>query len=151
MHEEIIKQLKTLKNISPDSGFVSHTRNLFVPIPTPQRVVSAFTWQYVGAFAVVVIFVFSIPFLFFVPEPTLASLDAVSITNEVRELPINIQLQEIKYSEDIQNTITNAISEASNTDVNHLNYMLLKDEEASIQKTKEINTSVDDLINKAIQ
>jgi len=156
MNENIIKQLKTLKEITPDSGFVSRTRSLFAPVsissaPAQKNIISSFAWQYIGAFAVVLILIFSVPFFFFTPEPTLASLDVVSITNEIHKLPINIQLQEIQYDEEVQNTITNAISEASNTDTNHLSYSLLKDEEASIEKIKKIDTSVDDLLNKVIQ
>ena len=152
MHEKTIKQLKTLKEITPDSGFVSRTRNLFIATPAPRRVVSLFAWQYAGAFAVIIILILAIPF-FFMPEPTLASLDTEVISKEIHTLPINIQLEEVKYNETVQNTITDAISEASNTETNHLNLSLLEKEKSSTTQINgnKIEKTVDDLINQAIQ
>jgi len=153
MHEKTIKQLKTLKEITPDSGFVSRTRNLFIATSAPKRVVSVFAWQYAGAFAVIVIFVLAIPF-FFMPEPTLASLDTEVISKEIHTLPINVQLEEVRYNEAVQNTISDAISEAANTETNHLNLSLLEKEGSStlpITNSDEIEKNVDDLINQAVQ
>lgn len=153
MHEEIIKQLKTLREINPDSGFVSRTRrNFSSPTSTPSRVILLFSWKYIGAFAMIIIMVFAIP-LFFMPEQTLASLDSETISKEIHTLPINVQLEEIRYNDSVQNTISDAISEASNTDTSHLNTSLLEKEGSSSLQTKnnEIEKNVDDLLNEVIK
>ena len=153
MHEEIIKQLKTLKNVTPDTGFISRTRkNFILPIQSSKQAFSLFSWQYASVFAAILIVIFALPF-FFIPEPTLASLDSETISKEVHALPINIQLKEVRYDESVQNTISDAISEASNTDINHLNKSLLeKEKNLSLQtKNNEIEKNVDDLLNEVIK
>jgi len=158
MHEHIIKQLKSLQTIEPDNGFVFRTRNLFVPatiatVNISPRPFSIFNWQYASAFALVLISVIVIPFFMFTPEETLASLDTQALTSEIHSLPINVQLEELKYNETAQETITTAVSEASNTDTNHLNTSLIRREGEIINaiNEEEVETNVDDLLNQVIQ
>lgn len=155
MHEHLIKQLKSLQTIEPDNGFVLRTRNIFVPTPissaTPSRTFSIFNWQYASAFALVLVCVLAIPFFALTPEETLASLDTQILTSEIHSLPINVQLQELKYNETTQDTITKAVSEALNTDTNHLDRSLIIKEEEGISIETEIETNVDDLLNKVLQ
>ncbi|MFA6025495.1 MAG: hypothetical protein WC727_03570 [Ignavibacteriaceae bacterium] len=156
MHEHIIEQLKNLQSIKPDNGFVLRTRNLFIPtsasVTAPSRTFSIFNWQYASAFALVLLCsIVAIPFFVFTPEETLASLDTETLSSEIHSLPINVQLQELKYNETAQDTITSAVSEALNTDTNHLDQSLIMKEEKEINANTEVDTNVDDLINQALQ
>ncbi|TSC52012.1 MAG: hypothetical protein LiPW41_560 [Parcubacteria group bacterium LiPW_41] len=155
MHEHIIKQLKNLQTIEPDNGFVSRTRNIFTPntisIATPSRSFSFFNWQYASAFALVLLCVLAVPFFAFTPEETLASLDTESLASEIQSLPINVELKELNYNQKAQETITNAVSEVSNTDTNHLNESLIRKEEEIIKAEEKVDSSVDDLLNEVIR
>jgi len=155
MHEHIIKQLKNLQLIEPDNGYVLRTRNLFVPasisITTPSRTFSILNWQYASAFALILVCVLAVPYFALTPEETLASLDTAVLTSEIYSLPINVQLEELKYNETAQDTITNAVSEASNTDTNHLDASLIMKEGENIDNKQEVDTNVDDLLNQVLQ
>lgn len=139
MHEEIITQLKKYSDLRPDAEFVRRTRNLF-DHTSPSRKVPRFTlsfpmqWRIAGAFAfVLILFVIILPLS--VPEPTLASLNSDALAEEITNLPITIQLKEINYNKAVEQTINSAITEVSNTSMNHLNASILKKEETSIQHT----------------
>ena len=155
MHEHIIEQLKSLQSIKPDNRFVLRTRNLFIPtsasITVPSRTFSIFNWQYASAFALVLMCIVAIPFFVFTPEETLASLDTEVLSSEIHSLPITAQLQELKYNETAQDTITSAVSEALNTDTNHLDRSLIIKEGEEINANTEVDTNVDDLINQVLQ
>lgn len=154
MHKHIIKQLKNLRTIEPDNGFVLRTRNIFTPTTTttPPRSFSFFNWRYASAFAFVLIcVVLTVPFFAFTPEETLASLDTKLLASEIQSLPINVELKELNYNQKAQDIITIAVSEVSNTYTSHLNESLILKEEEIIKAEKEVSSNIDDLLKQVIQ
>jgi hypothetical protein len=90
------------------------------------------------------------PFAF--PQPSLsASLNAETIIKEFSNLPINIQLKEITYEQKVNQTITSAISEVSDTKIQHLNASILKTEQEQAMFPEMGTSSVDLMLEQVMQ
>ncbi len=131
MDKNIIDKLHTLKQAtSPDAEFAAHTRRLLFAIqPIPHRFP---TWVFAVTAAVILV---AVSGLLLPSSPTISSsLDAKFLQEEFNDLNINIQLQEITYRQDINETISSALDEVSGTHISHLNPDILKSEEKLIDE-----------------
>lgn len=156
----IKSQLKRLKTIEPDRDFAirakyavlsprgtQHSSFALPQLPFVRN--SLWAWAGAGLSAALLLVVIILPFAF--PKPTLsASLSPEDLINEYGGLPINIQLKEIKYDQTVNQTISSAITEVSDTKTKHLNSAIINSEanNASLNDTNAKN--VDALLNQVI-
>ena len=151
-------QLKQLRAIEPDRDFAIRAK-FEILAPTKSRGFSLFpklnihrnvmlAWSGAGL-TVMLLLVIAVPLFF--PKPSMsASLSTETLINEYGNLPINIQLKEIKYDQTVNQTISSAITEVSNTKTKHLNSDILSSE-AQNATIKNVETqNVDALLNQAI-
>ena len=153
MSEHIIKQLKQLKTIAPDTAFVSRSRELILStLPARKnRLTLIFAWSGV-AMLVMLIGGFS----YVVSAPTMAlssSLNETKIHDEINSLSTGIEVQQITYEQKVSQTVASALHEVGETKVNHINTSLLKKEAGEMNKGTNIYTSeeVDALLERASQ
>ena len=150
-------QLKLLRAIEPDRNFAIRAK-FEILAPTRSRSFSFPTfaihrnailaWSGAGLTAIL-LFVVAIPLFF--PKPSMsASLSTETLINEYGSLPINIQLKEIKYDQTVNQTISSAITEVSNTKTKHLNSDILSSEAQKATMKSVTTTNVDALLNQAI-
>ncbi|MFA6407502.1 MAG: hypothetical protein WCV80_02230 [Candidatus Paceibacterota bacterium] len=159
MKNATIEQLKKLKYIEPDHGFVLRARNeIFAgskpafSMPSRMPTFAIPMWALSGAAltALLVGVSFIVPMMF--PRPAFsASLNMNTLATEYGSLPINIQLKEIKYEQSMNQAVASAISEVSDTKTQHLNTELLQTEEKGATLTETNSTQIDSLLETLLQ
>lgn len=153
--EHIKSQLKQLKAITPDRDFAARAKlqilggeRQTVVAALPRFSVSRSSWAWLGAglSTALIAVVMMIPLAF--PEQTYASLNVENIANEYGNLPINIQLKEISYEQNVNQTIATALTEVSDTKIKHLNTEILKTEQAETLLPESSTTDVDAMLQQ---
>ena len=155
-------QLKQLRTIEPDRDFAirakyailadrrdAHHFSFALPKFSFTRN-SMLAWSGAGLTVALLLIVIILPLAF--AKPTLsASLSPETLISEYGNLPINIQLKEIKYDQTVSQTISSAITEVSDTKTKHLNsdVINLEAQNASLMNDAS-TTSVDALLNQVI-
>ncbi len=150
MDKNVISHLQKLKVVTPDSDFEAGTRRLVLAIhPTPYRIP---IWIWGVSFAAVLLAVISSGLLISSPPVISSSLDSELLRQEFNELGVNIHIKELTYQQDINQTITSALTEISNIQVSHLNPSILKSEEEQIRELEEEDgtSEIDVLLNQII-
>ncbi len=154
MNHEIHKQLKRLRDISPDPIFTARTR--LAVLSQKQKlsyrdIFVSFMRQpvVIGSFACALLF-FAL-FSVFSPTPTITSLkNAEALNNEVNALSINVHLKELSYQQNADSMIMAAITEIRDTKAGHLNSgtLNLESQGFNLQKnqTEDINKLLDTVI-----
>lgn len=153
MNPNILEQLKTLKKIVPDAEFAARSRRAILVVSPERRTRLVFvSWSRMawGAAALAAVFVFA---FFFPGAPKtvpIASADALS--SEFNNLSINIELKQISYNQNANQTISSALTEISGTSTNHLNPSVLKAESDPFDPNAPVsNPEIDKLLNQALQ
>ncbi len=155
MKQSIIQQLKTLKHIKPDAGFVARTRNTICGIEPQKyagRLAFNFNWLRTGAFSVAgATLMIVIGIFVFAPSktPAFASLENAQIDEEWQTLSINIQLKEVLYRENASVVIASAISEIS-ANTQHMNESIIANEQESLNNPAGINTDIDKMLEEVL-
>lgn len=152
-------QLKKLSTITPDREFVLRARQAVLRAHTPmahpsyQFALPRFNvWSLSGAGLSVALLLVIVIMPFAFPQPSLsASLNAETIIKEFSNLPINIQLKEITYEQKVSQTITSAISEVSDTKIQHLNTSILQTEQEQAMLPEISTSSVDMMLEQVMQ
>lgn len=151
MHEEIIKQLTTLKEIAPRPGYANVMRRSI--LAERQDVVFPFEALsrplYVGGFAALLLVLTLSYALFSAGKPAYASLDAQNIKDELAELTISIKLEEIAYSQSADRAVASALQEITNDEFRYLNPQLIQNEQDAFQLPEE-DKRIDDLLKTVI-
>lgn len=156
MDKQLIKDLQILKRVKPDIEFVESTR-AFIFATEPRKVISWANllksqriWAY--SFAVLILIVASFGLILNEGKDVhSASLDQNLLKEEFENFSINIHLQEISYRQDINQTIASALTEISDSRVNHLNRSILESEQNLINEAgMERGSDIDELLNKVI-
>ncbi len=154
MNDQIIRQLRRLKSIEPDPSFVLGSRRSILAIKK-QEPVFAFTWpnlRFVGAFAGLVAVLVTSIFLFSGKSAPSALASPEVLSKEFSNLNINIELQEIDYRQNVNQTITSAISEISDNKARHLNQDVLNSESNNLNlDAAGSDPQIDQLLNSVIQ
>ncbi|MEX1013685.1 MAG: hypothetical protein WDZ80_00815 [Candidatus Paceibacterota bacterium] len=148
MDKETLKQFKILKVIKPDEDFKQSTRNIILAQkPVENRGFSFLPKVIAFTAALSVILVGFIGFNS-LSNPSLASLDQEELNNEIMQ---SLQIEEIEYRQNINETIASALSEVSSSRSNHLDPSILESENTFIQN-KQINRDeeVGELLNQII-
>lgn len=146
--EHIIHKLKKLNTIEPSPLFREKSRGLVLCV-TPRPVIDWKSLVWAG--------VFSMALLLLVVVKTLTgagsspvSLDTDRLKGELRNLSINIQLNEIAYGQRVNQTIAAAIDEITNDQIKHLNKNLLESEDDAINLEESNGSEVDTLLEKVL-
>lgn len=150
--KETIKEIKLLKEVVPDPVFVKRARNLVLTAKPHLRFIPA--WVAGFALAAVILALVGSGIFFSAQNPSISSsLNKEFLVKEFSELDINLQINEIAYSQDIHKTIASALTEISDSKTSHMNPSILEAEKEYINQLentgseeKEINT----LLNKVI-
>lgn len=153
MYQEIIIQLKKLRNVAPDAAFHARSKSVILALHEKQKPriawLPALAWA--GALAAVLL----VATVFFpAPNPSSLSISLLNtqrISEEFDNLTISIQLKEIRYNQNADQTIASAINEIGETRAGHLNGALIESEFQAIQQgTGEKNGNIDRLLREVI-
>jgi len=157
MQPEIIKQLKKLKSIRPETNFVFTAKQNI--LTTPQKRFFTFTY-----FQTRFLLTGTTIVLLLTLTLSIANLSKTSslsknffsnpeeITREFENLDINIQLQEINYRQNINEIIALALNEITDKEPTYLKSSILENELNSfkINNNTEKNEKIEELLNKII-
>ena len=152
MNDRIIQQLKRLREIEPEAGFAAGSRRTILAFKKEQAPILVWpNLRMVGAFAGLVA-VLSASIFFFSGQNAQEALASPEVlNNEFAALNINIELQEISYRQDVNKTISSAISEIGSTNANHMNKDVLNAESEKFNlDTLESNPQIDRLLEQVI-
>lgn len=134
MNPEIAKKLHMLRAISPDRGAMERGKREILAIPNGGFSVRVFwreqpAWRRTLAYAFAVALLLIIPALSVNRGPSLSSLkDADKLSAEAASLPISIELREVRYQENRNELIGEAITEIEDTNVRHLKTNIIESE-----------------------
>ncbi|MEK7089384.1 MAG: hypothetical protein AAB920_01040 [Patescibacteria group bacterium] len=158
-------QLRQLRTIEPDRDFAIRAKYAILSdrrdargfsfalpkfsLPSLFARNAVLAWSGAGLTVALLLLVIVLPLAF--ARPTLsASLSPETLISEYGNLPINIQLKEIKYDQIVSQTISSAITEVSDTKTKHLNSDLINEEAQNALFSNASTTSVDALLNQVI-
>ncbi|MFH1193289.1 MAG: hypothetical protein V1656_03175 [Candidatus Jorgensenbacteria bacterium] len=150
MHNDIVSQLKILKTIAPEEGFGRRSRALILSHPAERPRLTPW-FQLAGALAFAALILVLSP-LFPSAQPVLSSsLDPARLTDEFNSFPVNIQLDEIRYQQGANLTVTSAMNEVTDTRTQHMNATTLNAEVPALpadedQASNQINQLLDETI-----
>ncbi len=153
MNQELIGQIKKLRAIEPDSAFKANSRNLILSHKT-KKPLFVFNWPvfaWSGAIAMAAVLLTVTAAFFSKPKEVFSSsFDAQKLNKEFSEMNINIQLKEIGYQQNVNQTITSALSEISQTQTKHLNASVLEKEKNEMEaSSSEPGSQIEELLNQA--
>jgi len=155
MNQELIEQIKKLRAIEPDLAFKANSRNLILSYKTKKPFFNfifnrpVLAWSGVLAMAAVILAI-TTAVLSKPKEAFSSSFDAQKLNQEFSEMNINIQLNEIKYQQNVNQAITSALTEISQTQTKHLNSSVLEKEKNEMETSlSESKSQIDELLNQA--
>jgi len=155
MDKKILKDLQILRNIEPDKGFAENTKRIVLAM-SPRKTLapkSFFGLVFAGGLAMILLAIVGLGSIFFAgSEPALSnSFDSDILRGELDNLAIDLQLDEIAYQQDINNTIASALAEIGDSRTNHLNLSILESEKDLIEENgEEENSQIEDLLNELL-
>jgi hypothetical protein len=154
MNQDILEQLKSLKKIVPDAGFSARTRHIILAAPVAERAWPAFFgWAKLAFGGLAVVAVLFIAVILPGLPKTVPIASAEALSNEFNNLSVNIELQQITYNQNVNQTISSALTEITNNKLNHLNPAVLQSESSSVDPTAvpASNPRIDALLNQAAE
>jgi len=154
MNQDLIKKLNNFKQIEPDAAFLEKCRGRILALsskPEKRFVLSWPVFALSGTFvAIVLIGVLSLAFIFPEQRVSSASFDSQKLNQEFDNLSINIQLKEVKYHQDVNQTIASALSEISGTKTKHLNSSILEKEKNDLEINQNQNGEIDEMLKSIV-
>lgn len=147
----IIKEIKLLKEVKPDPAFVERARNLVLTAKPHLRLVPS--WATGVALVAVILILIGSGILFSSGNPSISSsLKKDSLVEEFNKMDINLQIDEITYSQDIHKTIASALTEISDSKANHMNPSILEAEKKYIDDLSQNGNEeeINNLLNRVI-
>ena len=155
MDKNFFKDLQILRNIEPDKDFVENTKRIVLAVSPGKTLTpkSFFGLVFAGGLAMILLAIVGLGSIFFTnSEPALSnSFDSDILRGELDNLAIDLQLDEIAYQQDINNTIASALAEISDSRINHLNLSILESEKGLIEENgEEKDSRIEDLLNKVL-
>lgn len=152
MESNIIKQLKSLSEVEPRGAFAASSRETILATRQGFPFHIFFQPLYAGSFAALLL-VITLSLVFFSGRGSsaYASLDMDDLQTELQELTINITLDEVAYSESVNETVALALQEISNdSDVRHLNTNLLEAEQEMLKFDSQDGGKIDALLDTVL-
>ncbi|MAF80236.1 hypothetical protein CL629_04115 [bacterium] len=149
--KEIIQQLEKLKSIEPHWEFQDSSKRSILASSQSFSLLSLWRPLYMGSFAALALVIgLSIILISGGGSSAYASLDMGDIKDELEELTISIELEEIAYSESLNEAVAVALQEISNDSLRHLNTELLLTEQEKFLFEEEGNPEIDELLNTVL-
>lgn len=152
MENNIIKQLKSLSEVEPRGAFAASSRQTILATRQGFPFHIFFQPVYAGSFAALLLVV-TLTFVLLSGKGSsaYASLDMDDLQTELEELTISIKLDEIAYSESVNETVALALQEISNDgDVRHLNTNLLEAETEMLKLDSQDGGKIDALLDTVL-
>jgi len=157
MHEEIIQQIKKLREIKPDEQFAKNSRGLILAAHKPAKIQIKLTWPVltwgtIAAFCILIFVIYlSLSHTQNYSKILSSSLNQTKIEQELNDLTINIQLEQITYNQAINQTIASALNEISDTSyIKHLNRDILESEQKKLNDLNPPTPDIDTMLNNVI-
>ncbi len=136
LQKDLQKKLNILKEIEPRESFVSQGRFLISlqPAAKANKKVSAWPWLiFTGAFASLLLLA-NVFLDLTIAQPRLSLFfNQNDLRNEFTKMALDLQLPEISYRQNIDDTILLALNEISDSQTNHLNTTLLQQEKGTLE------------------
>ncbi|TSA44282.1 hypothetical protein D4R51_04145 [bacterium] len=152
MNDQIIRQLKKLKAIEPDPHFVAGSRRMILAFNKQELVFAWPSLRMAGVFAGIIAVLTTSIFLFSGNSASTALASPEDLNREFSNMNINIELKEIEYRQNVNQTIASAITEISNNNLSHLNQDILKSEGSGLDLNAfNSDSRIDQLLDKIIQ
>jgi hypothetical protein len=79
-----------------------------------------------------------------------ASLDPQNLLQEINGLSAGIEVGQLSYQDDANQTIASALNEITNTKTRHLSNALLQNEEDGLNLNDSTNPQIDNLLNQVV-
>ena len=151
MTERIIEQLKRFKEIEPDPSFTAGSRRTILAL-SKEPVLVWPNLKLVGALASLVAVVAAGTFLFSGQNASTAFASPEALSQEFKNMNINIELREIEYRQNVSQTIASAITEISSNKLNHLNQEILRSESGEMKlDVPNSDLQIDQLLDEITQ
>jgi hypothetical protein len=150
MNQELIDYIKKLQNIQPDPIFREKCRTAVLSYKTkkPFWRMPVLAWS--GVFAILALIFATGIAIFSKPKEAFSSFDEHKINKEFANLNINIQLNEIKYQQKVNQTINSALTEISESQIKHLNIDVLEKEKNEIDASSTEINQIEELLNQVV-
>lgn len=152
MEDNIIKQLKSLSEVEPRGAFAASSREMILTTGQGFPFHVFFRPLYAGSFAALILVV-TLSLVLFSGRggSAYASLDMDDLQTELEELTISITLDEVAYSESVNETVALALQEISNDgDIRHLNTNLLEAEKEMLKFDSGQGGKIDALLDTVL-
>ncbi len=151
MSQDIIKQLKKLREIEPDGDFLNRSRSFIVSYEKPGTSVRLRSYFAAWAASFAVIFLIVLGYVFLpTKNNSLPIASAETLTNELQGMNVNLTLEEMSYNNEVNQTINSAISEITNNKAPHLNGGILQSESSKVDSASSVGSSQDSKINELL-
>lgn len=151
MQNDIFEQLKDLRSVAPDADFAARTKRIILAEPRGRAVWPTLVgWPKVvfGGLATAAVLLLAV-ILPGMPK-TVPIASAEALNNEFNGLSINIELQQISYNQNVNQTIASALSEITTNKLNHLNPAVIQAEGNSLDPNLPASDpQIDALLNQA--
>jgi hypothetical protein len=149
--DNTIENLKILKQVKPDNAFVKGTKNLI--LATKPHTKHLPIWATSLALMSAFILLITSGIIISNQNPTISSsLNESFLTEEFNDMDLNLQIEEITYSQDIHDTIASALNEISNSKTNHMNSSIIESENDYINQLENVENEeeINNLLNRVI-
>lgn len=151
MNDQIIRQLKRLSAIMPDRNFAAVSRRTILALKINEPVFAWPNLRFVSALVSFVAVVAVSVVLFSGNNASTALASPEVLNQEFNNLNINIELKEVDYRQNTNQTIASALSEISDNKVRHLNQDVLRSESGNLDLNSDgTNPQIDQLLDKVI-
>jgi hypothetical protein len=149
--DNTIENLKILKQVKPDNAFVKGTKSLI--LATKPHTKHLPIWATSLALMSAFILLITSGIIISNQNPTISSsLNESFLTEEFNDMDLNLQIEEITYSQDIHDTIASALNEISNSKTNHMNSSIIESENDYINQLENVENEeeINNLLNRVI-
>lgn len=157
MDKKLIEQLNKLREIQPEENFLLNSKREILAVNFDSEKKSVFVFKPLGVTlrnGVAILFVFVLVFvsvLHFLKPQELPIASAETLKSELESMPVNIVLQSINYSAQIDNTIDKTIMAITTNKAVHIDKVVLEQELSTINDaTLQENNNIDELLEKIV-
>ncbi len=154
MNQDLIRQLKSLRNIEPDAGFLRKSRAVIVSHEKQKKFgFGSYLAAWSVSFALVFLIILGYVFLP-VKNEQIPVASAETLHNELDNMNVNITLKEISYNTEVNQTIDNTLSEIVTNKASHLNAGILESESSGLAgqgTTTSQSHQINQLLDQVLQ
>ena len=148
----LTKQLKALRTIEPDEHFVAAARRGILAMPGYRDPAWKIFPLWAAEFAMLALSIVTATSTVRSNRALLTVENPETLSQELNNLSINVELEAITYHQTVNQTIASALNEIASNKMRHLNQELLQSERQrfDIPVGQEDNSKIDTLLDKVI-